>query len=305
MFEEINGGVSMVKFIKKYFIVFILMSIGCHQNDERKEKKPNLIVVLSEENNHSTALVEKGLVFQNLYSKNCLSAPFDKNGLDGIIYDMTFINKELNKKGYYTACLKENIENEISEIHAKNHPFSILINANGNSKNEIEKSILKLSDENTIVVWLEGQKSIEHSVLNQTDNYKMWAVVCWENMIESKKIKQDIVSTDHLINTLTEFLKIPFLNEFSNTDLIRNNNYVYWHGNETKDWEVILLGEWKGIKQNKNALIELYKVDKSGTALINEASKHPEVIQKMKGIMEKEKNIVQTTHLNEKRDLKT
>src|SRR5690606_34209768 len=71
----------------------------------------------------------------------------------------------------------------------------------------------------------------------------------------------------------------------------RNHEYLYWEFPEYAGQQAVRIGDYKAIRKNirrGNLEIELYNLTSDPQELTNIASEQPELIEKIKRIMEKE-----------------
>ena len=69
------------------------------------------------------------------------------------------------------------------------------------------------------------------------------------------------------------------------------HEFLYWEFPEYKGQQAVRIGKWKAIRQNileGNLTIELYDLESDPQEQVDVATAHPEIVQKMKAIMEQE-----------------
>ncbi len=84
---------------------------------------------------------------------------------------------------------------------------------------------------------------------------------------------------------------VSFLPTLLGTQQQEEHKFLYWEFPASGGQQAVRMGKWKGIRKNifkDNLQIELYNLEEDIQELNNLAEKHPEVVGKIKGIMEKE-----------------
>jgi arylsulfatase A len=72
----------------------------------------------------------------------------------------------------------------------------------------------------------------------------------------------------------------------------KQHDHFYWELHESGGKQAVRMGSWKGVRLNvttvDNAPIELYDLNADPREKNNIASKHPDIVKKIEGIMQKE-----------------
>ena len=67
----------------------------------------------------------------------------------------------------------------------------------------------------------------------------------------------------------------------------KSHDYLYWdYGHVRKTYkQAVRMGDWKGVRNGVGAAIELYNLKDDPSETKNAASKHPQVVSQIEGIM--------------------
>lgn len=125
-------------------------------------------------------------------------------------------------------------------------------------------------------------------------------IASWPKQIQSGT-KTDLISAHYdVFATICDIIDeeipndsdgISFLSTLTNSGKQKKHDYIYWEYPEYNGQVAVRMGKWKILWKNikkDNKDIELYNLDTDITESINIADKHPEIVERLFGIIKKE-----------------
>lgn len=137
-------------------------------------------------------------------------------------------------------------------------------------------------------------------------------IVAWKGHIAPNSRTDHISANYDVLPTLCDIVGIKtqedaidgisFKNTILDAGTQKQHEFLYWEFPEYKGQQAVRLGKWKGIRQRihqGNLEIELYDLSKDLQEQHNVAPQHPEIVSKIKSIMESahERSEIATFHI--------
>lgn len=124
-------------------------------------------------------------------------------------------------------------------------------------------------------------------------------IASWPGVIEMGSISNHASSFYDVMPTLCEITKAPlpegidgqsFVNALTGKEQAPKD-FLYWEFPAYKGQQAVIMGNWKGVRQNMfdgNLQLELYNLETDSIEQNNIADQHPEIIAQLEKIMERE-----------------
>jgi arylsulfatase A-like enzyme len=120
-------------------------------------------------------------------------------------------------------------------------------------------------------------------------------IVRWPGKIAAGRVSNQVWAFWDFLPTAAELAGLPIPKGIDGISMLpvllgrkqKSHDYLYWdYGHVRKTYkQAVRVGDWKAVRNGAGAQVELYNLKDDVGETKNVASKHPEVVSKIKGIM--------------------